>query len=79
MILVLRDALNEIGRQDETRIAAARPADVGGATLGVDRHHPNAIGGIGQPPVAAESLEVVHVICFTQITGGRLPVTAADG
>lgn len=39
---------------------------MGQATLGVDRHHPHPLAGIGEPTVAAEGLEVVHSVRVTQ-------------
>ena len=54
VILVLRSAPREVGHQDKPRLTPALPSAVGWATLGVDRHYPHPVRGIGQPAVAAE-------------------------
>ena len=63
VVFVLRSARQGVGHQDEPRLAPALTSSVvGGATLGVDRHYPHLIGGIGKPAIAAEGVQIVHTV-----------------
>ena len=51
--------------QHEAGRAAAGTAAVRGALVGMDRYYPHPIARIGEPTVATEGFEVVHLYCFT--------------
>jgi hypothetical protein len=66
-----------VSHQNEPRVAGTGAAPMGQAALGMDRHHMHPLAWIGEPAIAAEGFEVIHLLCFTQFDVDWLPLTTA--